>query len=232
MTLSLDPATHIYRLSSGLSLGASVSSLVNRHWPSFDAAVAARRCGPSARLKWTGDPNASDDKVMAAWSENGRQAAKRGTEMHERIEKFLLGETCHGLDDTTSTWLSTRFKSWTLEPEKKICGSVIPDGRLIPGTIDLLALDPNGNYWIFDWKRGSVDDEKGDRDEITGLAGTKLNRYSLQLSFYASILKNNYDIIVPVERRKLVRVLEDETPIEIDPRDLDPMVGIVAALEA
>ena len=231
MSIILDHKTHIYKLSSGLSLGNSVSKLVNNHWPSFDAATAARKCGRAARLKWTGDPDASDDTVMAAWSENGREAAKKGTDLHERIEKYLLGEKCHGLDSVISGWLSARFKDWVLEPEKKIAGAVLPEGRLIPGTIDLLARDPSGNYWIFDWKRGSVDDSRGDEDVVTGLVGTKLNRYSLQLSFYATILENNYDIIVPVERRRLVKVLEDETPIEIDPRDLDPMVSVVAALE-
>lgn len=230
-TITFDASSHTYRIG-GMRLGASVSTLVSKHWPQFNAAQAAARCGPVARIKWTNDPDATDEMVMAAWKEHGRRAAQLGTELHERIECFIKGDTNHRLDSTTSTWIANRFgPGWSLDPEKCIAGAIIPGGRLIPGTVDLLARDPENNWWIFDWKRGSIDNVNGDMDAVTGVVGTKFVRYSTQLALYAAILSNAYNIIVPPERRKLVHVTEDCEPEEIDVQNCDGLAQIIAALE-
>lgn len=228
--LVFEPKSHSYFLNKK-KLGASVSRLVSRHWPAFDSARIAARCGQKAREKWTGDPHASDADIIEAWSQNAKEAAALGTALHERIECFFKGSDGHGLDMTIQSWLRERFSgSWTFEPEVAVCGSVYDGGRIIPGTVDLLAFC-DGEAWLFDWKRGKVDDDKGDVDPITGIKGTKFIKYSLQLAFYAAILKQSRGIDIPAHRRVLVKVLENTEPYEILAADMDSVVPIVAALE-
>lgn len=232
MEPDFDPQTHRYTMPSGRPLGRSVSSVVSRHWPAFDGPRIARQCGPAAREKWTGDPCGSDAQVLEAWAKNSKEAAAAGTAMHERIELFFRGSASHRLDDPTRVWLENRFgQDWVFEPEKRICGPVVPGGRIIPGTVDLLATDPNGDHWLFDWKRGSIDDDNGDVDPVSGLRGTKFVKYSLQLAFYAAILDANYGISVPAHRRRLVQVREDIEPHEVDVKDVDALVAVVSSLE-
>ncbi len=230
VSLVFDAKSHTYFFNRK-KLGSSVSKLVNQHWPAFDSIRIASKCGPKAREKWTGDPDASDTDIITAWNQNAKQAAALGTALHAKIEDYFRGSHNHGLDPTIQTWLTSRFSGhWEFEPEVTVSGFVYEGGRRIPGCVDLLAFC-DGEAWLFDWKRGKVDNDNGDLDPITGLRGTKYNKYSLQLAFYAAILKQSRGIDVPVQRRVIVKVLENTEPYEIPAADMDAVVPIVAALE-
>lgn len=219
--------THCYMLD-GKRLGPSVSGLVKMYWPAFDGAAIAKKCGRSARMKWTGNPLASDEALLAAWEKNGKDAAEKGTRIHAQIERWFLNFRNRPSQNANSplctvirTWLETRFprdKGWCFWAEKKVYGSPYGTDRIVPGTIDLLARDNFKNYWIFDWKRGEIDlhSQRGEYDEATGTIGTKYVKYSTQLALYAQILERSYGIMVPLERCRLVRTHEGITPVEYE----------------
>ena len=230
-----DTESHSYTVN-GTRLGLSVSGVVKAYWPEFNAASVAKRCGRTARIKWTGNPDATDAELVEAWDQNGKEASEKGTRIHYLIETYFLNPA-QGSDlcPVVRRWLKRRFsaKGWRFWPEKIVYGT--PNGALcvIPGTIDLLARDGDGQWWIFDWKRGEVDPDskKGDIDEITGVRGTKYVKYSTQLALYAQILASDYDIIVPLERCRLVRTHEEMEPIEYAIfRGADGLASLAAAL--
>lgn len=208
---------HTYVLKDGTELGPSVSTVAASPWPPFDSAGCARRCGPAARLKWTGDAEASDEMIIAAWESNGQAAADRGTRIHADIETMLLSRTEDGtglvpgtLCPTVADWINNRFPpdEYHLYPELIVYGSVYDGGRDIPGTIDLVAVRRHGRdpddlaappcptATLVDWKTGSVDDAKGAKDPLFGIKGTRLAKYSIQLGLYKLILERHYGVAV------------------------------------
>ena len=82
---------------------------------------------------------------------------------------------------------------------------------MIPGTIDLVAVNRlTGRVTLVDWKTGSVDDTKGRKDDLFGLPGTRMAKYSLQLGIYKLILEREYGAVV--EALEVVQVTLGETP--------------------
>ncbi len=222
---------HTYVLNDGTELGPSVSTVAASPWPPFDSAGCARRCGPAARLKWTGDAEASDEKIIAAWESNGREAADRGTRIHADIETMLLNRAEGGtgpvpdtLCPTVTGWINDRFPpdEYHLYPELIVYGSVYDGGRDIPGTIDLVAVRRHGQdpddlaappcptATLVDWKTGSVDDTKGAKDPLFGIKGTRLAKYSIQLGLYKLILERHYG--VGVDSLEVVQITPGRMP--------------------
>ncbi len=183
-----------------------MSSVASSLWPDFNSRTSASRCGPEARLKWTGSPTGSDEAVMAAWERNRVEAAYRGTRIHAEIETLLLGMApCQlapvpeTLCPVVATWIADRYppEKYLLYPELIVYGSAYDGGRIIPGTIDLAAVHRyTGDVTLVDWKTGSVDDKKGAKDKVFGIKGTRLAKYSIQLGLYKLILERHYGVTV------------------------------------
>lgn len=187
-------------------LGPSVSSVASSLWPDFNSRISASRCGPEARLKWTGSRTGSDEAVMAAWEQNRVEAASRGTRIHADIETLLLGMApCQlmpvpeTLCPVVAAWIANRYppEKYLLFPELIVYGTAYDGGRIIPGTIDLAAVHRyTGTVTLVDWKTGSVDDKKGAKDPVFGIKGTRLAKYSIQLGLYKLILERHYGVTV------------------------------------
>jgi len=242
---------HTYVLSDGTELGPSVSTVAASPWPAFDPVTCARRCGPAARLKWTGDRDGSDEAIIAAWASNAEAAANRGTEIHAAIEAMLLSlNHAHGatprptdapispgdgpsLCPVVAAWIVDRYPTsdWELHPELIVYGSVYDGGPLIPGTIDLAAVRRDTDeVTLVDWKTGSVDDSKGNRDAVFGIKGTRLAKYSIQLGLYKLILERWYG--VSVRALEVVQITPGETPTvyPAKPEMADDVCASIAAM--
>lgn len=222
--LRTEDHTYVVIETSGkeVELGSSVSGFSAALWGAFNAHLMARRCGSAARKRATGNPGASDKELEAAWKASGDAAAERGTEIHLSIEAYLLARNPdHGpppldaaaLCPIVASWIDGRFpeSEWDTIPEMIVYGRVYDGGRVIPGTIDLVAVNRlTGRVTLVDWKTGSVDDTKGRKDDLFRLPGTRMAKYSLQLGIYKLILEREYGAVV--EALEVVQVTLGETP--------------------
>ena len=226
--ISLEEETHTYTVDGELA-ATSVSALIEQLFP-FDQLAMAARAGRTSRERWTGDPECSDEALAAAWTAHGAARAAEGTAVHAAIHAFLATQPgCVGgalppadpipLDPVWAEALSFDFAGWTFAPEVPIAAN-FPGVGLVAGTVDLLAMSPDGEFHLFDWKNipAIKFDARGTREQLSGLEveGTKRVRYSVQLALYARILSATHAITVPPEHRHIVSVVADERPTEIE----------------
>lgn len=231
--ISFDEYAHAYGFD-GKPVEVSVSRIAASLKTPFDGLVVASRCGAAKREQWTGNPNCSNAALVAAWKQNGIEAAEAGTRLHAQIEAFHRSSENTGLCPIIQAWMRQTFPRpfVTVFPELRIAGQVIEgDSRVVAGTIDLLSYDHRTETWsIWDWKRGNVSDLNGDEDALgIGVRMSNLRVYSVQLALYARILRFSYGIVVG--QCRLVHTIEGREPelIDCDP-DADAIAEIAALM--
>lgn len=191
------PEPHIYTIDN--TPAPSVSTIISKFFPEFDAHHAASRLNP--RHEYYG---LDVSEIVKIWKENGEEAAIKGTNLHEQIENYLLGLNYENTEDF-------HFFQQFIDDHSDINPyrsewRIFDDEHHIAGTIDLLS--KNGNsYEIFDWKRSKkVVDSIGNPitennwqrgiGELRDIDDTSYNRYCIQQSIYKYILEKNYNISV------------------------------------
>lgn len=175
-----------------------VTSVVESCFEPFDVEkwaprIAARRGVPEQVLR--------DE-----WEEKGRQARDQGTLMHQRIERFYLGDPDPLADEDPTYKLFRQFAAeHTLHPYRTEW-AVYDEDLGVAGTIDFLDCS-KGQFTIIDWKRSDklvADGEAvttnryGDcaLPPLTDLQDTTYWHYALQVSIYRFILERKYGIRV------------------------------------
>ena len=160
--------------------------------------------GAWAAKKRPDDPQSLIDE----WAAKGKEARDLGTLMHDRIERHYLGEP-HDSDAATDPTFC-RFLRFAAErplTPYRTEWRIFSERYKIAGTLDFLALDSDGEFSIYDWKRSTkVVDASGrvldNSYRRTGhyplhfLADTTFNHYALQVSIYRFILAEHYGINV------------------------------------
>lgn len=193
--IHFDEVGHLYTF--GDETFESVTTVVENTFDKFDApAWAAKKC-PS-------DP----ESLLRQWEEKAKTARDLGTLMHDRIERFYLGQQLEEEAATDPTFMRfLRFASkHPLTPYRSEWRIYSEDFK-IAGTLDFLTIDDKGNFTIYDWKRSTkVVDDSGhilDRaygrhalEPISSLDDTTYNHYALQVSIYRYILELHYGIVV------------------------------------
>lgn len=193
--INFDEAEHSYTF--GDQTFESVTTVVENCFPKFDApSWAAKKCPE--------DP----ESLLRQWEEKAKTARDLGTLMHDRIERFYLGEQLEDEAATDSTFL--RFLRFAdkhpLTPYRSEWRIYSEDFK-IAGTLDFLSVDDKGSFTIYDWKRSTkvVDDTgrvlsnafgRHAVAPITSLDDTTYNHYALQVSIYRYILELHYGIVV------------------------------------
>ncbi|MCM1076477.1 MAG: hypothetical protein NC411_03855 [Bacteroides sp.] len=199
--LSFDAESHTYTL--GNRTLTSVTTIVEDCFPKFDADYWAERKAPSLGL--------TPEQLKEQWAENARRSRSLGTEMHEKIERYYLGEDCG--DDGDAYALFRHFAAAERLYPYRTEWRIYMEQYGVAGTLDFLERRPDGTFNIYDWKRskkllatdGSV--ERMNRFGKCGfypvnhLPDCSYHHYSLQLSIYRFILENCYGI--PVSHLKL-----------------------------
>ena len=136
------------------------------------------------------------------WDIKREEAAKKGTLLHEVIEKYYNNENVKEFPPEFKFFEEFIKKYPSIKPyrtEWRVFDSKVS----IAGTIDMVYEKPAGELFIFDWKRstklvndiGAViksDFEYG-FDELNDLSNNSYNKYCLQLNLYKYILEENYD---------------------------------------
>ena len=193
--INFDPSRHVYTL--GDEEFESVTSVVENCFAKFDAVAWARKKRPE-------DP----ESLLAEWEEKGKTARDLGTLMNDRIERHYLGELpdSDALTDPTFARFLNFAAEYPLTPYRTEW-RIFSERYKIAGTLYFLAVDDNGRFNIFDWKRstqvfdhyGNVIDNSFRRTAeppLQFLADTTFNHYALQVSIYRFILAEHYGIEV------------------------------------
>ncbi len=145
-------------------------------------------------------------EIVKFWDDRGKEAAQKGTFLHEQIEKYYLGETPVKTDEfhLFEQFVSEHRNIKPYSSEWR----VFDEEFHIAGTIDLIAKNEHG-YDIFDWKRSKkviytftgkpiTDDGWGNVGigSLKDINDTSYNQYCLQQSLYRYILEKNYNLTI------------------------------------
>jgi len=193
--ISFDPSRHIYSFAG--EEFRSVTTVVEECFAKFDAERWAK-------IKCPTDP----ESLIRQWNAKGREACELGTLMHERIERYYLGEPLD--DEALSDKTFTHFRRFAAErplTPYRTEWRIFSETYKIAGTLDFLGIDRQGRFTIYDWKRstkvvdkyGSVIDKNYGKTAfypLSSLADTTFNHYALQVSIYRFILAEHYGITV------------------------------------
>lgn len=189
--IEFNHSDHTYMVN-GITLD-SVTTFINNVFPKFNSEYHAKRKAEQLGI--------STKEVLDMWEKKGTESRELGTEMHDKIENYYLG------NDSKETDAYAMFKIFANKVELKPYRtewSVYDWECKIAGTIDFVDYQ-NGEYIIYDWKRSNKIIENGIAIK-TNKYGEKGNyplehldnspyyHYALQLSFYKYILEKNYGL--------------------------------------
>lgn len=183
---------HLYVDDWGVEY-TSVTTLVHRAFPGFDAASAAEK----KSLK-TGIPA---EKYIEEWARYGETCAAQGTRTHENCEQQFLGkfnEMHSPVDDDErarfrAAWYEVEEikERYEVEPEKLVFS---PRFR-VAGSIDMFCRSSAGSgYAIGDWKfvkklrREAFGNKRGTALATGIFPDCNYFHYALQLNIYRMIL--------------------------------------------
>lgn len=195
--LEFDPADHRYTLD-GVTDMESVTTVVEGCFPRF----IPEEWAPRVALREGVDPQV----VLDRWEREGQQARDAGTLMHDKIERYYLGDDDG--DDLDAFRLFRQFAASNRLYPYRTEWRIFHEDYGIAGTLDFLELTPGGVFNIWDWKRSTklVDDHGnlccdnrfGSRGlhPLESLHDTSFWHYALQISIYRFILEEKYGIRV------------------------------------
>lgn len=153
-----------------------------------------------------------DDNEVAEekkrWQKLSQDAMKRGTEIHERVSKELLGEK---QDDK----ICSMVRNWIKENQMEVVKveQIVYDPNIgLAGTIDAL-FKKGDKYILVDWKTGKKIKDSSNMKMAKPFHeydDCPMSHYTIQLNIYASILeKMGYKI----SEKIIVHLTEDELTI-------------------
>jgi ATP-dependent exoDNAse (exonuclease V) beta subunit len=216
------------RLNGKLERGfTSVTSLIKKNFAPFDKKGALKAVRKNGNPKYEG---MTDAQILAMWSSSGREAASLGTQLHEDIESFFNGTP---LEQMRVSPEHTQFKEFwsdhmnTLVPFRTEW-EVYHEEAKLAGSIDMVFVDKEDNYFIYDWKRTKQIKPDGNygkfgREHAKDLPDSNYWHYALQLNTYQYILESKYDL--KIKGLYLVRMHPDsETYDKIILPDLQHIV--------
>lgn len=191
--LQFIPETHTY-LVDGAEFD-SVTTVVEGLFEQFDAEYWAER---------KATPGHTKEMILREWAAKGERARNLGTEMHDRIERYYLGEPVQQwMDDATFLRFAAFACDVRLRPARTEWRIFHEEARLA-GTLDMLAFSADGNLQIWDWKRSSkvvgpsglpiTENAYGKTayEPVGNLPDTVFHHYALQVSIYRRILEEKY----------------------------------------
>ena len=193
---------HEYTIEGFEGKPLSVTTLIHKRFPSFDADVVIGKMMRSP--KWSSSPyfGMTEDEIKSKWDRERDDASSRGTLMHRAIELYFNGELPEA--DRPDTDEFRHFLKFHADLPK-LLGEVQPyrtewmvfaeDARLA-GSIDMTLTNPQGEIIILDWKRSKEIKMSNSFERGYGawrhLDSCNFIHYSLQLNIYKYMLENYY----------------------------------------
>ena len=203
--LTFDSKKHEYFVD-GKKIKYSVTGLIESFFPKFDSDYWSSKKAIE-RIKIEGgnptNENISNVKkdILMEWEVNRKDAADKGTFLHEKIENFY-----NNIEDSIDAPEFTYFKNFIKKYPKlkpyKTEWRIFDSNLSLAGSIDMVYEKDNGDLFLFDWKRSTKivngaghlieSDYDYGFDELSHIADNSYNRYSLQLNLYKYVIENNY----------------------------------------
>lgn len=266
-----DPEKHLYTWK-GRPIETSVTKMLGRYWQPFDAeAVIAEGFD-----RWAIQPTskyfslikylqlvkgesveACKQAIAALWAADGKQASKKGTEMHAAFEKIIDGEgiVCETIETRLfCEWFQKFCDANELEPfrcELQML-HLADDGEtpVVAGTADLvLRRKGTDEYVLIDFKRQDPTPKtRNGKPNLFGLNQQSIfckpgigpfetlldsneSKYTMQLNAYAHILFHDYGMDAR-EHMFVVQVHEKMSEVHVTRiKRFDDMMRDVFALE-
>lgn len=207
--IDFDPSQHVYYFE-GRQFD-SVTTIVESCFEQFDADYWAK-------VKCPSDP----ESLKRQWEAKAREARELGTQMHDRIERYYLGQQieAEAQTDTTFRHFLEFDRHYRLTPYRTEW-RIFSERYGIAGTLDFLAVDSDGHFTIYDWKRSTKVVDASGRivrgkypkyalRPLSKLPDTTYHHYALQVSIYRFILAEHYGIEVDKAR---LGVFHPELPV-------------------
>jgi CRISPR/Cas system-associated protein endoribonuclease Cas2 len=185
-----------------------VSTVLNLYFGDFDKRALARKVNKIPNSKYY---KMGVRKILAGW----KAIADEGTLIHKEIEDFILlsktpneHKALQAIKYLNEEWLPT-IEEPIMLPEMRVYDLNLG----IAGTVDMPIIDElMMTMSLGDWKTNEkIDDKEYQKMKIQvgDLKNTKLQRYQMQLSIYAYILKLNKWKIKDI---RIIQLTNDEKP--------------------
>lgn len=206
----------------------SVTETIHKHFPKFNADMVIKRMMSSKNWPQSQYYGMTAEQIKKQWDDGNSDKARKGTEMHKRIENRLnLGYfEQEGLLDYEIVD-NERFETWWNGFTKKLDDSPFAEGGYklfteflvysekysLSGTMDLLIVNTRHEAIILDWKRSKEikreNKYQSGYDQFRDLGDCNYNHYSIQLNIYRQLLEldENTDYKLKVVKMYMV-VLE------------------------
>ena len=197
LTCLFNADKHIYTIKETGKRLTSVTSLIKKYTPSFDARAMAQRMVDKKNIKYTG---MTVDEIQHQWQEKAEESSYEGTLLHEYLEVWPETEGWGFHPKTYRVLLMTKqvdklfpklLKRFRIVAAEKIVFSA----RLgLAGQVDLImADDATKEGIILDWKTNKkITDEESAFGNllppVDHLKNADTVKYGLQLGLYAKIL--------------------------------------------
>ena len=197
LTCDFDKQNHIYTVRETGQVLTSVTTVVKRYTPSFDAPVMAQQMIDKQKPKYAG---MTVDEIQYQWKEKAELSSIEGTELHALCERWP-NKGCWGWLPKTYRLLKMGKQIDKLFPKLLERFKIIAAEKLVfspsmglAGQIDLLMADNAAQQGIIiDWK---TNDKITDEDSAFGnmlkplehLKNCDVVKYGLQLGLYEKIL--------------------------------------------
>lgn len=195
-----DEEPHVYYVH-GDPNNTSVTTLVHKYFPKFDADAVIRRMMFSKN--WSNSPyyGKTAEEIKDQWKQNGLEATTKGTYLHKSIEAFYNNAPVSD-NETPEYKMFQQFyedHKESLEPYRTEW-EVYDEDYKIAGSIDMVFKNlDDGTYSIYDWKRTKeikMKNPYGGRGSfpLDSFHDCNYVHYSLQLNIYKKILESKYGI--------------------------------------
>lgn len=191
--INFDEPTHTYTVNGRVF--KSVTTIVEECFEQFDAEYWSKKKAPSLGL--------TPQQVKRMWEKKGEEARNLGTQLHEKIERYYLGQS--NISDDTYRLFEKFTQLYHLSPYRTEW-TIFDEDTQIAGTLDFLNFQ-NEVFTIYDWKRSNKVVVCGKAETyskwgkkafnpISHVPDTTYWHYALQVSIYRYILEKNYNIVV------------------------------------
>lgn len=193
--LTFDAAEHRYTVHGNPDT-VSVTTLIDRAFPGFDAASVAEKVSRKPGSVYYGK---SVEEIVLGWEENRDRAAQEGTALHEDIESYLNGASAGTSAQEFGYFRQFMTDNSDLTPYRTEW-RIYDEHLMVAGTVDALFRRPDGSLLMVDWKRSK--EIKRHNSYASGLGPLKhlpdanYHRYALQQNVYRQILRARYGVEV------------------------------------
>lgn len=199
--LIFDEKCHQYTILDGIVL-ESVTTKLSKFFP-FDAQAISKKVADIRGI--------SQEEVKAEW----KKTADDGTEVHLLAEKYCLG---HKLSETELNKIKHAILFFNHNSQLEILGcevKIFSKKHKVAGTVDLIVRNKENNrVYLLDYKTCNKDINKNEcfqmaQGHLKEFANNKYYNYSMQLSVYSFIMREEYEITV--DNSLLVHLKRDDS---------------------